>query len=157
MKTLTEIIAQTKKLMPDHYETLLGERKAGSQWGRPFTEDDFNLPWEEDLGTGWLPLADPARNPDCRYFRLKPSREWFPEATVGATRIDELGDAMLSAVRVENGPHGLQLVCAGAWGRIETNEAWLIVGEHEGREVVFTAHPGAPLPPLNAKTAVKVV
>jgi hypothetical protein len=143
-------IEATKKLIPSHYGTLLGERKAGSQWGRPFAESDWDLPWEE--ATRLIP--DEVKIPGCRYFRLKRLKEYFPNATAGAVPLGDFSDEALAELRVVRGSHGLELSMPNFHTGVAL-EAWLILGDHEGTEVVFTAHPGKPLAPLSTATAVK--
>ena len=152
---IKEAVAATKEAIPDHYATLLGERKFGSKWGRDFTEADFELPWEE---------TDPpevTRMPGCRYFKLdgEAFASAFPDALLGATLLKNLPADLIDKVRIKEGDHGTELridlidICHD----IEyPTEAWLIVGEDNGRQVVFTAHPGPPMVPLSPETAVKI-
>jgi hypothetical protein len=123
-------INNTRDLLPDHFASLLHERPAGSRWGRPFTEADFELPWREaDLDGAAFARA-------------------FPAATLGAVPYSRLCAADRAAVYRVDGAHGPEL-------RIDRMaiarpvEAWLIVGPHDGHEVVFTAHPGPVMLPLH--------
>ncbi len=146
----------TQRLIPDHFKTLLGERPSGSQWGDAgMTENVLrSLYWVEvmasDLGS--------AAQPRCRYFMANIG-EQFPNATAGATSIDQLFDDQLEHVRLVKGPHGLGLVLPGGdfVGTDLVAMAYLIVGDHEGHPVVFTVHPGKPLVPLPKDCAVKAI
>jgi len=143
---IKQAVASTKSKIPDHFKTLLGERPAGSQWGRWFTEDDFDLPWVEAE-----PPAGTAR-PDCFYFRLdeKALRAAFPGATLGAMPFKDVPADLLSSLRVEQGAHGpeLRVTVAPDAPFDGVEEAWLILGDHGGDLVVFTAHPGPVMEPL---------
>lgn len=139
---MQDAINNTKQFLPDHFATLLGERPAGSQWGRAFTEQDFCLDWRE---------ADPGasvRQQGCRYFRLA-RREFvraFPDATVAAVRYCDLLTEQRARVYRTAGAHGPELrldLSATA----PADEAWLIVGPHQGNDVVFTVHPGPVMAP----------
>ncbi len=132
-------IENTQTLIPDHYATLIGERPFGSQWGRDFTEADFELPWVE----AEVPAA--VRQDGCRYFKLDGDayRDAFPNATLGAVPFNTLSPNLQREVRREEGSHGPELRLYAAERNIPTtDEAWLIVGLENGAEVVFTAHPG---------------
>ena len=120
-----------------HFDSLLGERPAGSRWGRAFIEADFALPWRE------AQPADAVRQPGCRYFVLDGDAfaVAFPRATLGAVPYSSLTDAQRTNVYRANGAHGVEL-------RIDTlapgrpAEAWVIIGDHDGDQVIFTVHPG---------------
>lgn len=149
-----EAVRTTRELIPDHYATLLGERPAGSRWGRPFTAEDFALPWR---------ATEPPRDTrveGCRYFVLdgQAFAEAFPEATVGAVPYGSLTAAQRAQVRLATGTHGPELrLPLGTV--LAATEAWLIVGPHDGRDVVFTVHPGPvmlPCPDVKASVAVKI-
>lgn len=142
-------IENTRRLLPDHFSTLIGERPAGSQWGRPFAEDDFSLPWKQAT------LDGPEINPSCRYFRLNAwdMRRAFPAATVGAIPLTDVAAPFLEYVTKRSGAHGPELciparVLGHESAAVRASEAWLIVGPHEGSEVIFTAHPGPLTVPL---------
>jgi hypothetical protein len=145
---LKNAISTTKEILSDHYDTLLGERPAGSQWGRDFTEADFDLPWSE----AEVPSA--LRIDGCRYFRLDPEvvKAEFHDATLGAVPFKDLPAALIGSIRIEDGAHGSELratVPAEVFdGLADVTEAWIIVGKHDGRDVVFTAHPGPVMAPL---------
>ncbi len=130
---------------PSHLSTLLGERPDGSMWGRPFTEADFSLPWEEvtpDDDDGRLTM------PGCRYFRLGGAalRSAFPNAVVGAVRIASVPDSLLPSVMICEGAHGRELrLRPDAFELLDVGaptEAWLVLGPSDGVEVVFTVFPG---------------
>jgi hypothetical protein len=69
MVELIEIINNTKKNAPEHFATLLGERKSGSKWGRGITEGDILLFAEKavDVTTG---TDSAVREEGCRYFKF---------------------------------------------------------------------------------------
>lgn len=133
-----------------HRATLFGERVAGSKWGRSFTQAD----WDALLGT-WEQFtpADGASMDGCRYFQA-PIGNMFPDATLGAIPFHEV--PVPNSIRVVEGAHGPELQCpelpSGAhvlcfkW-------ATLILGEHEGAQIVFTIHPGEPLAPWDGRMA----
>ena len=135
----------TKTLIPEHFATLIGERSFGSKWGRDFTEDDLALGWREQSP------FDAVRQEDCRYFRLAPETfaRAFPDATLGAVPLCDLSEDLRAKVEAHEGAHGPELrIDRGLVGDLSRpSDAWLIIGDHEGSQVIFTAHPGAPLVP----------
>lgn len=146
-------IENTKRMIPSHWDTLLGERPAGSQWGREFTEADFALAWVDKTDT--LPAS--VKQEGCVYLNLSGAQvhEHFPAANVGAIPLNLLSEAELEKVRIRNGAHGPELVIESSDfvdsdGRYPV-EAWVIIGKHDGEDVVFTAHPGPVMKPLPAK------
>jgi hypothetical protein len=142
-----------------HRVTLLGERRAGSKWGRGFTLTDWDA-----LLEGWnenTHVALEARMPGCTYF-ITHIGHLFPDATLGAVPWDSLAPSEREEVVDVVGPHGpeLQLTARALKFKPRAEYATLIVGPDEGLEVVFTIHPGLPLRPgieRRGKTAVKLV
>jgi hypothetical protein len=148
-ETLSAALAATPEA---HAATLFGERPAGSKWGREFTREG----WEQLLPR-WKRHEPPAqvRQEGCQYFRA-PVGDLFPRATLGAvpwSLVEKLD--LYGRVEEAHGPHGAELQmrrsCVGdvlpLSGR--ASYATLIVGEHEGAQVVFTIHPGEPLSPYS--------
>lgn len=150
-QTLSAALAATPET---HAATLFGERPAGSKWGRPFTQEDW-----EALLKRWKRYEPPTAvaQEGCQYFRA-PVGDLFPQASLGAVpwatveRLDLYGH-----VEQAQGPHGpeLQMSRSCVWDVLplsgRATVATLIVGEHEGAQVVFTLHPGEPLSPFNGE------
>ena len=162
---LKKAVEDTKKLAPTHWDTLLGERSDGSQWGQPFIEEYFfSLPWEE----AGHELPSSVKMEGCRYFKLKNARAYFPDCRVGAVRLEDLSSLERDELYICEGKHGRYLgILRGDLLRSEINkdeEAWLIVGKEEGAYLIVTAFPGPPMLPcpeditddLPMETAVKV-
>ena len=141
-----------------HATTLFGERKAGSRWGRDFTQSDWEvlLPrWQE------FTPAEGVGMPGCSYFACSIG-DLFPDATLGAVGWDSLSPLIQDLVQERSGDHGYELVLpvSPLAGYPRAVMATLILGPNAGHEVVFTVHPGAPLRPgveRSGMTAVKVV
>lgn len=144
-----------------HRETLLGERKAGSKWGRDFTIDDWRLlepQWRLDTF-----ISEDVGQPGCTYLTANPTSSeggpLFPLATLGAWPWASLTPLEQAAVEEVPGTHGPELQLK-AGDSVPAVVATLILGVHEGTEIVFTIHPGPALKPgveRAGHTAVKVV
>lgn len=128
----------TKEKMSDHFNSLLGERPAGSKWGGEMTEEILrDLRWEETFPAQEVCFGT------ARYYYAVIDKV-FPAAVDAAA---PLKDIPTDVIRVQEGAHGKELVADGI-DPVPTMIATLIVGEHQGSWVVFTAHPGHPLAPL---------
>lgn len=139
---VNSVLDATKSTMPGHFETLLGERPRGSKWGGEMTEEILRrLPWVEDTPHESVAMSG------CRYFQCW-TKHLFPNATVGAVPLKWLAGVRCDVAVVE-GAHGKELI-TDARLDVEAHTATLIVGTHEGKEVVFTVHPGDPLLPVPA-------
>jgi len=137
------ILIQTRNLNKKHFDTLIGERPFGSQWGKEMSKEDFeNMDWEQvpSTGKGMLPF--------CMYFKASPpstaTQNCEPSTTVAPEDIQR-----------QVGAHGIELVSDKVKARACT-EAWLIVGPAEDENgvaveeqfMVWTAFPGELMPPM---------
>lgn len=160
---IKEAISNTKIHLPDHYQSLLGERPGGSTWGRPFTKEDFELEWHDATDK----VDESVRADNCMYFRLSPAdvARAFPDRKLQAIPLSLLDESEWDKVRLRAGAHGVELVYEGGEDGEEfdpeaaEDEAWLIVGTHETNRdtpdvsIVFTAHPGPLMKSLPADFA----
>ena len=150
MKTMFEqVIDNTFHFLPTHAKTLLGQRKAGSQWG-----DKFICNSENELlglllrGKATEMVDHRCMNPGVRYFLMEFDA---PCGKTGFTRVDELHS--FNTVHVTKGAHGLELSTPRTILADDiTKEAWMIVGlddettpDHQASNlpVIYTIYPGA--------------
>lgn len=96
--------------------------------------------------------------PGCRYFSATIA-DLFPAATLGALAWGDLSEDEQSRVVTREGAHGpeLELPVERDAARPRATIATLILGMHEGAQVVFTVHPGAPLRPGVERAALSAV
>jgi hypothetical protein len=179
MQVMDRIKAAMAATPAAHAATLFGERKAGSRWGREFTQAD----WDALLPRWWARThLEPVKGwegvymPECTYFQahlgaLVDAPAVFPNAKLGAVSWDSLDDSEWKHVKEQAGPHGPELVFylrgteptthSHLLGTMPaTDIATLILGPDEGKEVVYTIHPGLPLRPgieRSGMTAVKLI
>ena len=91
----------------------------------------------------WVETPHPAVTAPCRAFRCDTLR--------GLLGVVPLAQLFGAVVRLED-PKGTGELCAvvDEWSVPELardQPSWLIVGPHEGRDVLYTLHPGEPIPP----------
>jgi hypothetical protein len=157
MTTRQTIRAAMAATPETHAATLFGERKAGSKWGRAFSRDDWAA-----LLPRWQRYEPPetVRQEGCTYLRTGIG-DLFAGATLGAVPwavVERAGlDGYCEAVTGSHGPE-LQLSRSCIYpGQLpldgRATVATLILGPHEGADVVFTLHPGEPLAPWNGEHA----
>ena len=131
---MTKVIRRTRKVPNDHIDTLLGQRNSGSQWAEHMICKDV-----EEIRQIWSKAEIVQVKNGCTYARLESST---PLGKIGYATVTQLNDD--AEVVVEEGAHGLELrlVGVGVGAEASTTEANIIIGEHEGEEVIFTCYPG---------------
>ena len=150
-----KLLEETNSLLGEEYVNSFLQREAGSRW-KVSPQEFISLPWVEEQ------VSPPILMEGCRYFRAE-----LPDITaeIGLLEIEHepefmLQENLLDKVHLYEGDHGLELYYLG--GLRKANEAWCIVGNHQGKEVIFTAHPGAPkasiksLPSMTRDELIKV-
>jgi hypothetical protein len=154
--------AMTRILNPNHYNSLLGERPSGSQWG-------FDIKLEDYLSLAWHEVSYLHQDvlvPGCIYLKAS-ARPFLDDLNkeLPTQRIELLSDLSLkfiaASVKVQEGAHGLELV-SDQIEEQEVEEVSMILGKAEVQEgspasmqpidetlMVWTAYPGritCPLP-----------
>ena len=127
----------TRIHLPGHYETLFGEREAGSQWG-------FDLTMEHLHGDWMQILAKPVQIWQMESHNEFENQCWTIAEVAAFTDIRN--------VYVFEGKHGPELRTKIMVGSTTTNTITIIIGVEGDQEVVYTIHPGDPMTPVQAKT-----
>ena len=159
-RNLETILQALENTPGDHLETLFGERKAGSKWGREFNLLDLKaMRWYDHTQE----VPQNAVVPNCTYYQALIPPEWG--SCLGAVGYGYLYEREQAHVVEVTGLHGVELQISMqdvGWTNLSlTSIATLITGPHDNGEVVYTIHPGHPLAPYKGvreeETAVKVV
>jgi len=97
---------------------------------------------------------DDCKGPGCTYFRFQ-----LPRPGVQAIALlEELSDEELATVRVQKGHHGNVEFVSDAIEPTSVDFGHIIVGPHEGNQVVYTWFPGKITPFINNnRSTVKLV
>ena len=136
----------TKSVNPTHFQTLLGERPTGSQWGLEMTEDILREFRFYDITSL---LSEEVTQPGCFYLQAD-LMEHNPLPALPFQHMTLLPDALDSnlPIRTQEGRHGLELVCDELKGE-PVNEVSLIIGPGMDEDkqpvdglMIYTVYPG---------------
>ena len=133
-------IERTRTHLPAHWRGLLQSRCQGPAATGSVTDFTDPAALEEALlRTTWSPYEHPAVASGCVAF-------WTSEipGTSGVIALDTLPPDALVTLRDAHATGLLDAEVEAARGPREAGTV-LLLGEHEGAEVVFTFHPGPPL------------
>jgi hypothetical protein len=138
-ETLIGVLENTREKMPEHYNTLWGERKAGSKWNLELTRPMISE-WE------WELVED---NGPVKIYQayLSQLNLMF---SLNVKALGDLTEDERKQIIIRYGAHGPELVVESGneVSDIPTNIATLIIGPHEDiGDIVYTIHPGNPMPP----------
>lgn len=140
--TVQKAIDTTKKVLGKYFENTCRQRLAG---GAGSIYEGINTPEEMEAALRaaiWLETDHPTVMKGCRAFMTRS----IPGGRFGLVRIANLPeDAVLTA----SDPKGTGMVSMTIKGHKgpAVAETWLIIGEENGYDVVFTFHPGKPVKP----------
>lgn len=139
---INNAIANIKNLLPEYWESTVNSRTPGKSVGSVFNFEDVEKVLFEDRINDWVKFDNcPNLIPGCTAF--------FLQDVSGHLGVVELGklDPELVLDVIDNKKTGKAKCLAHIEQGPEVNFATLILGEEQGREVVFTFHPGAPVRP----------
>lgn len=159
-------INNTKSLVPNHWNTLLGERSSGSQFGFNMSEKIIkSIPWELTLPHEY-DLSEISMSkylPDCIYLTCKV--ENMPHVNikgVGKARANMTNNIALlheiiefnsSAKLITNfypyqGEHGWELRSAQVKKSTPATCISMVIGKEQDQLVIYTIHPDPVAQPL---------
>ncbi len=144
--TLIGVLENTREKWPEQYNTLWGEREAGSKWNLELTRPIISK-WNWEL----VQQSGPVRIYQAGLSQLGLM------FNINVKALGELTEDERKLLLIRDGDHGPELAIDASAGYLEdlqTNIATLITGPHEDMgDIVYTIHPGNPMPPHNCKTA----
>ena len=151
-------IANIKQLLPEYWEATVNSRTPGKSVGSVFDFEDIEKILFEDRIDDWEENREcPNLMPGCTAFTLQ-----NVNGHIGVVDLSELDSEMVLDI-IDNKRTGKAKLLAHVGQGPEVNFATLILGEEQGREVIFTFHPGEPIKPseisidvLEGKTKVTV-
>ena len=144
-------IQATLEVVPGYFESHCSGRSAAGdgstvwRWGKPCPDATAVL--DTILDTGWFEYPEcPALLPGCRAYRAA-----IP-GTIDLRKVADLADD--TTVRWVTTDHGYQYPTIVGDAGNYVDYTTLIVGEEQGRQIVFTFHPGDPIRPAQVPADV---
>lgn len=139
---ITNAIKAIKNLLPEYWESTVSSRTPGKSVGSVFSFSNIEKVLFEDRLNDWEEYEEfPNLMPGCVAFVLRNVNGHH-----GVVELSKLDPMMVLDV-IDNKKTGKAKLLAHVGIGPKTNFATLILGEEQGREVVFTFHPGAPVRP----------
>lgn len=141
-KAVNSAIDATKEYLGSYFENTCKQRLAG---GLGSNYDDINSVEEmEDAlrNANWTVAEHPDVMQGCTAYTTKDIKGGH----FGLLKIAELPDDATITASDPKGTGKVSMVVSGEKGP-EVEDTWLIVGDEEGHDVVFTFHPGEPVRP----------
>ena len=141
-------IAATREVLPGYFEKTCAQRAglnpsaAGSVYDGASTDEVERLIRE----AVWEEYSHPALAPETSALRA-----WTPSGRLGVVELAKLDPSTPIVLDDRKGTGTVSATVKGALGEA-VNFTVLILGQEQGREVVFTFHPGDPVRPSSVKT-----
>ena len=135
-------IDETKKVLADYFVSTCKQRLAGGA-GSVYEGIASVEEMEAALRSAdWEQTEHPDVMPGCVAYRTQS----ISGGHYGLIRIADLPDDAVLTAADPKGTGTVSMTVVGTVGP-ETPETWLIVGNEDGHDVVFTFHPGEPVRP----------
>lgn len=155
---IVNAIANIKQLLPEYWESTVSSRTPGKSVGSVFDFSNIEKVLFEDRINDWEEYGDcPNLMPGCTAFILHGVC-----GHLGVVELEKL-DKELTLDVIDNKRTGKAKCLAHVGQGPEVDFAVMILGEEQGKEVVFTFHPGFPIKPveipvdqLSGKTRITV-
>lgn len=139
---INNAVNNIKNLLPEYWESTVSSRTPGKSVGSVFGFSDVEKVLFEDRINDWEVYEDcPNLMTGCTAFLLRDVG-----GHLGVIELSKLdGDLELDVI--DNKKTGKAKCLAHVGIGPKTDFATIILGEEQGKEVVFTFHPGAPVRP----------
>lgn len=155
---INNALQNIKNLLPEYWEATILSRTPGKSVGSVFDFEDVEKVLFEDRINDWTVYENcPNLIPGCTAFILR-----NVDGHLGVVELGKL-DPEMSLDIVDNKKTGKAKLLAHIGIGPEVDYAVMILGEEQGREVIFTFHPGQPVRPseipieaLEGKTRITV-
>lgn len=146
MARVVEAINTTKKILPDYWQKTLEQRTCHGRGSITNEEKASNLELAL-LEAAWEPYSHPAIGEGCTGFKTYDIKGLYGMDTIHNVRAELGGNFKLKVIN----PKGLKFSEVGFSSiRQPVKYTIIILGQEQGKEVVYTFHPGEPVKPDNA-------
>lgn len=142
-----EAILNIKDMMPEYWEKTRTQRictGTGSIFAGIDNIDDME---KELIKSRWEVAENPNVAPGCTAYVTKD----IHGGQYGMVPVATQPDDTIFVIEDQKNTGKVSLVMQGA-GRIPAEETWIIVGPEQGKDVVYTFHPGEPVPRATTST-----
>jgi len=147
MDKVVTAICNTKKMLPDYWKKTLEQRLCSNGAGSVTNEENAASLEVALLEAVWEPYTHPAIAKGCTAFKTFDVKGLYGMLPIEEVKADFGNGYRLKVIN----PKGLEYSeVAKPGARKAVNYTVIILGEENGKEVVFTFHPGAPIAPDNA-------
>lgn len=155
---INNALQNIKELLPEYWEATVNSRTPGKSVGSVFSFSNIEKVLFEDRINDWTVYENcPNLIPGCIAFILRDV-----DGHLGVVELEKLNSEMVLDI-LDNKKTGKAKLLAHVGLGPETNFATLILGDEQGKEVIFTFHPGQPVRPseipieaLEGKTRITV-
>ena len=146
-KTVRNAIYNIATMMPEYWEKTLAQRIC-SGTGSIFSGIDNITDMEQALvDAHWEVAENPNVAPGCTAYVTKD----IAGGQYGMVPVAAQPDNTIFIIEDQKNTGKVSLVMQGA-GRIPAEETWIIVGPEQDKDVVYTFHPGEPVPRATTST-----
>lgn len=136
-------IENTKKIIPEYWNNTVAQRSATNGAGSVYNASPEEIE-KAIYNADWKETSHPSVMEGCRVFK----------ANIGLKGYFGLIEVQKNQTYITDDRKGtgkISLTIKGQRGK-QTNETYLIIGEEQGIQVVFTFHPGEPIQPSKVET-----
>ena len=144
---VVEAILNIKCMMPEYWQKTLFQRiwnGTGSIFSTMYNIVDME---QALVDAHWEVAENPNVAPGCTAYVTKD----IPGGQYGMVPVANQSDDTIFIIEDQKNTGKVSLVMQGA-GRIPAEETWIIVGPEQGKDVVYTFHPGEPVPRATTST-----
>ena len=144
---IVNAIVNTKNLVPGYFEKTC-EQRLSTGTGSIFEDIHIISEMEQALiSAEWVEAQHECVAPGCRAFKTTSIHSGF----YGMVKVADQPDDTTFEIQDQKETGKVSLVVAGNH-RIPAKETWIILGPEQGQEVVYTFHPGEPVPRATTST-----
>ena len=139
-------LANSRRLMPEYWAKCVAQRSKAASAGSFYdlTAEEINAALDDSL---WCEMKHPSIMAGCTAYATL-----IPGGHYGLVDIATLPDDAVLTCEDRKGTGMVSLTIHLEKDQApKTDETWLIVGEDNGQQVVFTFHPGEPVSPSVTK------
>lgn len=146
-KTVVDAVNATKAIVPGYFEKTCKQRIATGTGSVFSTINSVEEMEEAIVKADWIEAKHELVDPPCKAYKTTS----ITGGQYGMVKIEDQPDDTIFHIEDQKNTGMVSLVMEGNT-RIPTKETWLIIGPEQGRDIVYTFHPGEPVPVATTPT-----